>query len=334
MIPEERLSDDHLHWLMVIGDYYHCTGDISLIRELFPAVKQILEQIHEQKERDGLLESDGQAIASLNSLCVGALRNVAGIAEVVGDHTTSERCREKAEVIEAAMTHYLWDEEQGLFRDTPDENRISHYANALAIIFEIAPRDRWGRMLLQMFNEKISDTLHAMTPSDIFYLIGALYHNRNDLLALNLIRRYWGADGLFGEKEESWVPSYYFSAEVLGVQAEQPGYRIARIAPWSAGLSSAEGYLPTRYGVIEVRWEKGGNDREFTLEAELPWKVGGLLGIPRLRMKYPRIIMNGEIVWSNEKLHPNEQTVTVIADYDRVWFEVMRGRSYRVEAEG
>ena len=65
----------------------------------------------------------------------------------------------------------------------------------------------------------------------------------------------------------------------------------------------------------------------------MPRQIGGLLGIPRLRMKYPRIILNGEMVWSNEKLHPNEQTVTVVTDYDRIWFEVMGGRKYRVEVE-
>jgi hypothetical protein len=339
MVPAGGFSDDHLHWLMAVSDSYRFTGDVRLIRELFPAVTQILGQLYRRRGRDGLLRSDESELAAVNSLCVGALRNVAEIAQAVGDDTTAGRCREEAGVLETAINVRLWDDTLGLYKESPGDRGVSQYANALTILFDVAPRERWVRMMLRMFDERVPDLLHASTPVEIFYLLGALYHAREKVLVLRLLREDRGAGEWLDRGGSSFVhsssgPLYYLSSEILGVQPEQPGYRVSRIAPNPTGLLWAEGCTPTPYGVIAVRWERGEDNRAFMLETGFPWKAGGLIGIPRLMMKAPRVILNDDVIWSNEKFHLNEHTVTAIAEDDRIWFEVMGGKVYRFEVEG
>ncbi|MBI4531149.1 MAG: hypothetical protein HY709_06455, partial [Candidatus Latescibacteria bacterium] len=64
MVPEGAFSDDHLHWLMAVSDYYRFTGDVRLTRELFPTVKRVLRRLNVQEDMEGLLQSDEQEAAA------------------------------------------------------------------------------------------------------------------------------------------------------------------------------------------------------------------------------------------------------------------------------
>ena len=67
----------------------------------------------------------------------------------------------------------------------------------------------------------------------------------------------------------SSLPSYYFRAGVLGVTPAAPGFTKFRVNPDPAGLTHAEGEVPTPYGPIHVEWrlDKNGQPKITALTA-------------------------------------------------------------------
>ena len=57
----------------------------------------------------------------------------------------------------------------------------------------------------------------------------------------------------------SAAPTYFLSAEVLGIHPLSPGFSRIRFSPRMGDLDEAEGIVPTPHGLITVKlWKKNG----------------------------------------------------------------------------
>ncbi|MEK7670761.1 MAG: alpha-L-rhamnosidase C-terminal domain-containing protein, partial [Bacteroidota bacterium] len=62
-------------------------------------------------------------------------------------------------------------------------------------------------------------------------------------------------------------PTYFLSAEILGVKPNKPGWEEILIAPHPCDLLWARGKVPTPRGIVSVEWKA---TEEFRLRLETP----------------------------------------------------------------
>ncbi len=93
-------------------------GDVSVAKELFPAIKWCAEYCERQKlpegvigsksdELEGRFPTDGVANLSTSSLCFGGLLFAAKLADSLGEHNTAEIFRTRAKALENAIEAYF-----------------------------------------------------------------------------------------------------------------------------------------------------------------------------------------------------------------------------------
>ena len=82
-------------------------------------------------------------------------------------------------------------------------------------------------------------------------------------------------------------------------------------------------------GDIHVRWERAADGARFDVEVTLPARCKAQIGVPRLGMKRPEVLLNQELVWRNEKLFPNRHVRDVAVEARHIVFCVDCGGTYR-----
>jgi hypothetical protein len=98
---------------------------------------------------------------------------------------------------------------------------------------------------------------------------------------LNYVRHHWNRMLDWGATTwwETWEPkasfchgwsagpTYFLQAEILGVKPGSPGWESITIHPHPAGLTRAQGTVPTPHGTISAEWTL---DKDFALDVSLP----------------------------------------------------------------
>ncbi len=165
-----NIPDFCLYWVMMIDDVVLYTGDFGIARELFPSVVRALRWFERHLDNDDLLadlphwvfvdwaelDKRGQ-VTALNAHFVGALRAAARLADVCRHPHESTHFDALAERISTAVNTLLWDQQRQLYVDARQHGvrgrRTSQQANAAAIAYGVAPRERWQSMLDSMLDE-------------------------------------------------------------------------------------------------------------------------------------------------------------------------------------
>lgn len=181
------------------------------------------------------------------------------------------------------------------FDDYMSLSRVSAQTNTFALLYDCADGERaeyCKQILLDSVNEGnyISGTPSNVKPNQpktrvgigtpffLYYTLRTLYKLGFYDVALDVIRRDWGAmidDGLkncveaFRMKNGEWgrsaahawsaSPAIFIAEEVLGVKPVKPGYTEFTVAPHACGITKAYGYVPTPYGNIQIKWTAGEN---------------------------------------------------------------------------
>ena len=150
--------------------YYQQTGDTSLLAQALPAMQRVADYIQAAVDTTGLVYElpggsgpyqfgiidwpapmrydtvrDGNGAETVvNALAVGADRAVAAAADALGDPSASTYAT-RADQLTAAMNHYLYNSDTGLYSDglavdtrQPIEN-YSQHAQSYAVTYGIAP---------------------------------------------------------------------------------------------------------------------------------------------------------------------------------------------------
>jgi alpha-L-rhamnosidase len=313
------IPDWTLQWILNAEQYWLYSGELDVIEAIFPAIQRALAWFDRQIGANDLVANlpfwhfmdwaalgrHGEA-AALNAELVGTLRAAARLADALEFPRATRRYEALAARIAAALDARHWDARRGVYVDVVDpatgqqDPRVSQHANGAAILWDVAPRQRWTSII-----ERITDaqrlTFTAAPPikpdgdrldpesgvvlANTFYshfVYRALCKAGRFDLALRLMRERYGpmlargASTLWESFEPtaslchgfSATPVYQLSTEALGVAPARPGFERFRVAPQPADLDWARGIVPTVRGDIEIAWER--RDEQIALDVVVP----------------------------------------------------------------
>ncbi len=211
-------------------------------------------------------------------------------------------------------THLRFCEQQGMDKLSYEEyrslSRVSTQTNTLAILYDIAPQGRLEKILPILTRVKNGNYIFGSpagrtvgTPKDgelidnivaigspffLFFTIEALFKTGHADIAIEVMRRDWGAMLEHGTNTcwetfkmtggrytrsvaHAWSasPAVYLQSKVLGIMPLQPGFKDFTVAPCNSNLRQACGSVATPYGPIYVNWEKNG-DGELSIQLDAP----------------------------------------------------------------
>jgi hypothetical protein len=377
----EFIPDYCLYWVMTIAEYARYTGDTALARELFPSVARAMAWFERHLDEHGLLASvpgwlfiDWAELdrwgecAALNAIYCHALGDAARIARWSGARGEAARYKALAARVRRALNRRLWDDKRGVYVDARAEGRrsrrVSQQTNALFIAYDIAPKERWPRILAAITDEgrlRATSTgpgdpavrdfdeerqVVLAQPFFMHHVHRALARAGEHHLLIDNIRRRWGAMLEAGATTfwEHWhgrdsqchawsaTPTYDLSTEVLGVAPLEPGFRQFVVAPKPAGLDWARGVFPSVRGDIAVSWKRG--PRLFRLEVDVPPETAARIVVPPPdEGQWRAIRVNGVVVWRDGALQANTVGITdARVEPDGVHLDINRQGHLAIEA--
>ena len=324
------IPDYSLHYILIAHDYLMHTGDLDTIETVLPAIQKALAWYERQVGANNLLVDvpfwhfiewanigrNGEA-TSINALYAGALQAASDIAKNIGNERMAMRCRENAERVGGAINERLWDPDRRVYVDGSDPysgkqfTQVSQQANALILLFDIAPDERREAIVgyitdtkrlkltavppVVPVGEKLNPQTDVVRCNTFFshFLYSALARCGRFDLALQQIRKFYepmlatGTTTLWESFDPSAslchafsaTPLYQLSANSLGVRPSAPGFVEFTIAPQFGDLDFAEGTYPTPAGGIDVRWWR--KDATTEVEINSPPGLKGIFVIPK-----------------------------------------------------
>ncbi|MCK5526238.1 MAG: family 78 glycoside hydrolase catalytic domain [Candidatus Latescibacteria bacterium] len=341
-----------LIWVISLWEYVLYTGDENLVHELYPNVRRLLSWFDRQNGDRGLLEEvpgwiftdwtdldSGGEIAALNALYVGALEAASELSNLLRDEASAAKYKGRAHAVRTDFTLYLWSEEKGVYTDGVGSERVSQHVNVLAALYDIAGEEKRDGIFQTIFEDE-SDVVQIGSPYFMFYALDALYHSDRGDQAIEIIRKRWGAILDAGattwwerfSPEDSWChgwsagPTYFLSAEILGVKPKAPGFRRFEVKPRIGDLVWSKGIVPTVRGDIPVSWKR--DEETFHLKVALPKGCKAEIAIPKADFGHPRILLGGKAVWENGRAVPHEMIRHAREDDEFVWFGIGWARKY------
>ncbi|MGH2807052.1 MAG: hypothetical protein ACRDKT_07230, partial [Actinomycetota bacterium] len=173
------IPDFSLLWVTALRTHYESSGDAAMVLELLPVAERALTWFDRFRSPSGSLErvpgwifidwaqtERGPRTAALDAFYVWALEHFAQLCDLVDNHGSAERARDRAAASRAAFESY-WDEGRGVYMDALGNRtvgRVSQQTNSIAIVAGCAPRDRWERMLSRICDDRRLQ--RTLTPGD------------------------------------------------------------------------------------------------------------------------------------------------------------------------
>jgi alpha-L-rhamnosidase len=226
---------------------------------------------------NGLDRKDGKGPDScvITIQYYGALRQAAELEGAVGTASRQTENLRHAEVIRQRLDQHCLDAQRGLYADTPDKREFSQHANALAVLYDLVPREHQRAVLDQITGRdggiEAPQGITGTTYYFSYYLAEAIDH-------AGLADRY---DGLLKtwrsllqqnfttwpeEPDPSRSDTHGWSAHptsglltyVAGIRPAAPGFKKVRIAPALGALKSLDAAMAHPSGLIETRYRMSG----------------------------------------------------------------------------
>jgi len=303
------IPDYTLLWLIGTARYFQATGDADGIAGMMPSIEKALARFERCRDDSGLIadvpewhfiewaniDRRGYSMP-FNALYVGALKAVVQLAHAVDRPALAAQCTNAARQVTGALNRLHWNEERGAYVDSVDPGtgqqrpRVSQHANALALLFEIAPRERHAQILSAITDRsrlKLTDAPPIMANSGPF-------DGATDIVRANSFFAHFVFDGIARAGGLDWVvdeirtlfgpmlatgtttlwesfepiaslchgfsatPVYQLSRHCLGIEATRPGYESFSVDYCGSPLEWAKGEIPTRWGNISVSWQVSG----------------------------------------------------------------------------
>lgn len=293
---EEKLLPDYsLLWIFSLLDYYAFSDDVTLLKDLYPNVKRLLEWFKQFEGEFGLLtdvpgwlfidwaelEKEGQSTA-LNCLYYQGLQVAGVIATVAGHPEEASEYVETSHRLKRSINKYLYSPIRGLYADARKDGHLvekySRQTNILAALFDIPDHYRKSTIYRQALNGSLPEII---TPYFMSFMLEALYAGEKHDEALSIIRKKWGAMVKAGAtafweqfSEEAslchgWsaCPTRDLLAEYVGIKPVLGAHRFA-VTPHTGGMRWARGSINTRTGRLAVEWRVVRNS--LTINVEVP----------------------------------------------------------------
>ncbi|MCF6263301.1 MAG: hypothetical protein L3J24_06915 [Xanthomonadales bacterium] len=323
------IPDFGLQWILAIGHYLQHTGDLDTVRELFPGVQRLLKWFERNMGPNDLLVDlpywnfiewanvdRYREAAIVNAMYAGGLKTAAAIANSLSYQPLAAEYRSLLDRVAHGLNERLWNTHRKAYIGSTDpetgeqSEQVSQHANALMILWDLAPVERWPAMLELMMDEsklKLSgvppiipqvgnidlgcDVISANTYFSHF-VYSALVKAGHLGFVLKTIRSSYGpmlATGTTTLWESfhpdaslchafSATPVYQLSSGCLGITPTATGFTHFRFCPQFADLEYARGVYPTPHGGIRVDWSCEGN--KVLCKLEVPTGCEGALVAP------------------------------------------------------
>lgn len=158
---DDRLLNitDALSWIGVLQDYLLYKGDKALAKQLFPGVRNILDWVDRyQDPATGLPGNmpyrDSLALAPLTGQYLYALRQASAIAGYCDKPADSLSWSRTADKLREVFYQQCYDNEKGLYAETPAKKTFSRYTNAMAVLADAVPPRQVKSLMQRLLNEK------------------------------------------------------------------------------------------------------------------------------------------------------------------------------------
>ncbi len=301
-----------LLWLQSLMQYYDYTGDVGTVKELSPYVFKLLDRFAGYRGKNGLISDapnymfmDWVNIAGftahhppavigqgyLTAFYCRALSDAARVASLSGDAARADGyARTRLEVV-GAYNRELWDPAKGLYRDgkpfqtsvkpsrwIPADTDIETWSaqnNALAVLYDIAPKDRQRAVMASTMAQSpwnvrpyfMHYVLSAMAHAGLFDLEGTAWLGKWRLNPETQTSLEMGSEG---DLSHGWIatPLVQMSEQILGITPASPAFKTISVRPTLCSLQWAKGRVSTPHGPVDVSWQrvKGG----LTLSVTIP----------------------------------------------------------------
>ena len=296
-----------MFWIMMLRDYLRYTGsasaEITRVRSLTGVVDRALEGFESYMTSDGLFgltpywhyvdwvpgwpggvpNGGHKEPVTVTSLMYAAgLKAAAEICETVGRPGTAADYRARAAIMIENVKKLCYDEEVGLFRNTPNTKEYSQHTTVWAILSGAVTGDEAGALMDRTFDGHVPVAVCSFSMNHYMFRALELSGRYNEYAPkqlqgwetmMDLHCTTWCENPDSPRSEcHAWssAPIYEFSAMVLGVYPTSDGYKSVRIKPNvdCYGLDWAKGTVPTPNGVIAVDWKKA--DGQLILDVTVP----------------------------------------------------------------
>lgn len=255
-------------------------------------------------------------ITYYNANYVQALNDAARMARWLGHEADAQRWEARAGAVKDAVNAHLWDADAGAYLDSATGPvRHAQDGNSIAITAGIADAERAASALAHldattrrpygnafMDNDTIfgdaSQRVYAFTS---YPEIVARFESGRAESAVDQIRRTYGwmdshdpgitnwegigpggslYEGAYTSMAHGWSTGVLpaLTHQLLGARPTSPGYATWEVRPQPAGVSWAQGQLPTPHGPLQVSWETA--HTAFDVTVHVPGGTHGALTFP------------------------------------------------------
>lgn len=293
-----------LYWIGMLHDYMMHFDDHEFIQSMLPVCRSVLHYFFSLQRPDGTLrkpdyhnfvdwsfpqgeppfdEEGYSAIVDLHF--VMALQWAADLENYAGDQQLARKHRDMATSLQDVIRKMYWNEQTGLYSDTPGGMAYSQHTNCLAILTDISTGDEATQILKKVLEAK-DVTMATLYWS--FYVFEAMHKAG---LAGNYINHLgiweealaagcttWPETGLRSRSEcHGWgaSPNIHFYKLIAGIQPSAPGFREVLIRPDLDSHQSISAAIPHHAGQIRLNTRHDGNNGVHAI-VNLPPEVHGL----------------------------------------------------------
>lgn len=328
-----------LLWIGMIHDYYEYRPDKAFVRSKLAGERTVLDWFAGYQQDDGLLEKtpwwsfidwvetqtrepfpsyDAKGESCLTTMqYIGALEDAIDLEQALGRADEAALDRNRLARAKHGEIAECWDASRKLFADTSAKTMFSQHTNALAVLYDVAPKSEQAALMHRIDAAEIGLPTGESAPT--VQIIGASYYFRfylaRALEHAGLADEYlktlgdwrgfltmgfttWPeAPGDTRSDSHAWTahPTYDLLTLVAGIEPGSVGFGTVRIAPHLGNLTHLEATYPHTLGVIHVAYVKDGD----SVKARITLPPG----------------LSGNLDWNGRTtaLHSGENTLTLPA---------------------
>ncbi len=277
-------SDEFAAWLIPVAwDHLLYTNDTDTLRDIWPAIDRLIQYLQSHiNSNTGLFRQRAETSKHAGNLNLGdtrfrsymhillwaAFRDASSIAKHLGLQEHVKLFNQLASQTKEAVNTYFWDEDGGFYREAIETPSLGFYANALGLSMGIATREQAIRIAPQLTCDWHGKFQSLASRGKFEFGFGhsglqAIFdHNWLRLLdkswegatttheCMTMITNGWG-----DESHPDTSVAGHFSAYVLGVTPQEPGYQKFLVRPQpSQNILWTKGLVPTPSGSILAAW--------------------------------------------------------------------------------
>lgn len=306
-----------LLWISMLHDFWWYRDDDAFVKRHLQGERNVLFWFLQHQKTNGLLDKlpwwnfvdwtegfpsgvppqDANGDSAVITLqLIEALQDAAELERTLGETEFAVRYDKARERAVIALRTLCWDQEHGLFADTPEKTHFSQHANALAVITGVAETSRSQEIMEKLERWQEPDAMKNINLSMASYYFS--FYLSRALEVSGLSNQYqrtlapWRE--MMNEGLSTWAEtpeptrsdSHAWSAHptfdllhlVAGIRPSKPHFSALTIAPAPGNLTRFQAVYPHRLGNISVTMihEHGKDHFELVIPSGLPsefvWK--------------------------------------------------------------